>query len=117
MILLSYSPFESDTPYSEVGPIFIHERECTPHLADQGYPDELPRSEVVLRAYNEDAEIEDAELVGGRVVEEVISNLLDDSRVCLIHARNSTYGCYMFRIDRPEPLGESKRFELRIAAC
>ena len=100
MILLSYSPFESDTPSSEVGPIFIHERECTPHLADQGYPDELPRSEVVLRAYNEDAEIEEAEVVGERVVADVISNLLDNERVSFIHARNSSYGCYMFQIDR-----------------
>ena len=100
LFLLSYSPFDLDTPYAEVGPIFIHEHPCTPHGSDRYYPSEFPRREVVLRAYNKDDEIEDAELVGERVVEDVIEELLENPRVSFIHARNSTYGCYMFQINR-----------------
>jgi hypothetical protein len=101
-ILLSYSPFTSDQPYAEVGPIFIHERECRPSGETQEYPAEFPREAVVLRAYNERDEIEDAGFVGNRPVEQAIAGLFENPRVSYLHARNSTYGCYMFRIDRSD---------------
>ena len=31
---------------------------------------------------------------------EVIAELLANERVAYLHARNSAYGCFMFRIDR-----------------
>ena len=99
-LLLSYTPFASDHPYAETGPIFIHERECGPYDDGTGYPPEFPRHDVVLRAYNAAEEIEGARLVGPRRVEDVVSELFASDRVTLIHARNSEYGCYMFRIDR-----------------
>jgi len=99
-ILISYSPFASDQPYAEVGPVFIHEKECRPYEETQEYPAEFPREATVLRAYTDQDEIEDAAFVGSRPVEEVIARLLENSRVAYIHARNATYGCFMFRIDR-----------------
>ena len=98
-ILLAYSPFTSDQPYAEVGPIFIHERECRPYEDTREYPSEFPREAVVLRAYNERDEIEDAGFVGERPVEKAIASLFENPRVSYLHARNSTYGCFMFRID------------------
>lgn len=99
-ILLSYSPFTSDQPYAEVGPIFIHERECRLYEESQEYPATFPREAVVLRAYNERDEIEGAGFVGKRPVEEAIARLFENPRIAYLHARNSTYGCFMFRIDR-----------------
>lgn len=100
VLLVSFTPFVSDHPYAETGPVFIHERACTPYEKERVYPPEFPRHEVVLRAYNEKEEIEAAERVGSREVEEVISELLANPRVATLHARNTTYGCFMFRIDR-----------------
>jgi hypothetical protein len=99
-IFLAYSPFTSDQPYAEVGPIFIHERECRPYEDTREYPAEFPREAVVLRAYNQCDEIEDAVFVGNQPVEQVIAWLFENTRVSYLHARNSTYGCFMFRIDR-----------------
>jgi hypothetical protein len=99
-ILLSYSPFASDQPYAEVGPIFIHERECRPYEDTRVYPAEFPREAVVLRAYDDREEIEDAEYVGNWPVDHAIARLFESPRVSYLHARNSTYGCFMFRIDR-----------------
>ncbi|MEO7917921.1 MAG: DUF1203 domain-containing protein [Thermoanaerobaculia bacterium] len=99
-LLLSYRPFASDQPYAESGPVFIHERRCVPYEEASAYPSEFPRREVVLRAYNAQDEIEAAERVGERRVEDVIAGLVENSRVAYIHARNAAYGCYMFRIDR-----------------
>jgi hypothetical protein len=100
VVLFSYSPFESDQPYAEVGPIFIHERECRPYGEIEEYPATFPRDAVVLRAYDERDEIEDAAFVGRRPVEQAIARLFENPRVSYLHARNSTYGCFMFRIDR-----------------
>jgi len=99
-LLLSYSPFASEHPYAETGSIFIHERACEPYGSETGYPPEFPRHEVVLRAYNAAEEIEDAVRVGPRAVEDAIAELFANERVAHIHARNSEYGCFMFRIER-----------------
>ena len=98
-LLLSYTPFASDHPYAETGPIFIHERECEPHACG-GYPPEFPHHDVALRAYTEADEIADARLVGPDRVEDVIAGLFENASVSYIHARNGGYGCFMFRIDR-----------------
>ena len=100
VLLVSYSPFASSHPYAEVGPVFIHESECLPYSETSSYPAEFPHDAVVLRAYDADEAIEDAAFVGKRPVEEVISELFSNPRVRTIHARNSTWGCFMFRIDR-----------------
>lgn len=111
-ILLSYSPFASDQPYAEVGPIFIHEKECRFDEDAGAYPGEFPREAMVLRAYGAGDEIVDAALVNGRPVEDVIAEFFENPRVAYLHARNGAYGCFMFRIDREEPL---ERVRLPIA--
>ncbi len=99
-LLLSYTPFESDQPYSETGPIFVHERECEPYRASAAYPAEFPHHDIALRAYTATDEIADARLVGLDRVEDVIGDLFANDRASYIHARNGGYGCFMFRIDR-----------------
>ena len=99
-LLVSHRPFPTRQPYAERGPVFVHERNCVPYADPSVYPPEFPHHAVVLRAYDERDEIAGAELVGEREPEDVIRRLFDDPRVAYLHARNSTYGCYMFRVDR-----------------
>jgi Protein of unknown function (DUF1203) len=100
VILMAYRPFAASQPYAEVGPVFIHERDCTPYSLSSAYPAEFPRRAVVLRAYNERDQIVGAQAVGEQRVEEVIARLFDNPATTYLHARNLEYGCYMFRIDR-----------------
>ena len=100
VILLAHRPFESNQPYAETGPIFVHERPCQPYNDNSGYPPEFPRSAVVLRAYSSDDRILDAQAVGERGVETVIAELFANPAIAYLHARNLGYGCFMFRIDR-----------------
>ncbi len=115
-LLGSYTPFERDSAYAETGPIFIHQKSCRPWDSEGGYPNEFPRNDVVLRAYNEAGSIQDAEWVGDREVEDVIEEILDNPRVDFIHARNSTYGCFMFRVDRRDAAVEEKMSQ-NLAEC
>jgi hypothetical protein len=100
VILMAYRPFSSSQPYAEVGPVFVHERDCAPYPDRDTYPPEFPRGAVVLRAYDDRDQIVGAEAVGQRRVEDVIAELFDDPATAYLHARNLGYGCYMFRVDR-----------------
>jgi hypothetical protein len=100
VILLAYRPFADSQPYAEVGPIFVHEKDCDAYQDAGAYPPGFPRKAVVLRAYNDRDQIVGAQAVGERQVEEVIAEMFDDQKTAYLHARNLGYGCYMFRIDR-----------------
>lgn len=102
-LLLSHRPHPVGTLYAETGPVFIHDRECTPYSDADRYPAEFPRERVVLRAYSAAHAIVTATHAGKRKVETVIGELLADPKVDYIHARNDTWGCYMFRIERARP--------------
>jgi len=100
VLLASYSPFSTDQPYAERGPIFVHERECERYGRELEYPAEYPKRAAVLRAYDATDEMVAAEPVGDRRVDDVIGKLLADPRAAYLHARNVAEGCFMFRIER-----------------
>lgn len=110
-LAVSYAPMPGSHPFVERGPVYVHERRCEPYRDVERYPAEFPREAVVLRAYGETDEIEDARLVLDTPVEEVIRQLFANPDVRYLHARNAAYGCFMFRIlparRRREPQGTS----------
>jgi hypothetical protein len=100
-LLFSYAPNQCDHPYNEIGPIYIHEKECRPYSDHEVFPPELrTRSPLTLRCYAEDGRMVDGELVGDRPVEEVIGSLFQDSEVKYLHARTASVGCFIARIER-----------------
>ncbi len=99
-LLFSHRPFTLDSAYAEVGPIFIHRRECEPYAPGAGYPAEMPRKTATLRAYGETDQIVDAEVVTDGDTDSAIDRLLADPQVAYLHARNADWGCYIFRIER-----------------
>ena len=101
-LLFSYAPNDYDHPYNEVGPIYIHEKDCRPYAEHDEFPRELrTRRPLVLRCYADDGMMVGGELVGDRPVEEVIESLFSDTDVEYLHARTATVGCYIARIERP----------------
>lgn len=102
-LLFSYAPNQCDHPYNEIGPIYIHEKECQPYANYDAFPGELrTRRPLVLRCYAEDGRMVNGELVGGRPVEKVIEDLFEDPDVKYLHARTATVGCFIARIERFE---------------
>src|SRR5436305_3879957 len=100
-ILFAYAPNQCDHSYNEIGPIYIHERECQPYLEYDAFPLELrTRQPITLRCYASNGIMIDGELVGQRPVEEVIEKLLENSQIKYLHARTASVGCYIARIER-----------------
>jgi uncharacterized protein DUF1203 len=99
-LAVSYAPMRGRHAFVERGPVYIHARACEPYADTRRYPEEFPRQAVVLRAYNDRNEIEDARFVGRSGPEAVIRELFANPAVRRLHARNSTYGCFMFGVER-----------------
>ncbi|MGE0126978.1 MAG: DUF1203 domain-containing protein [Blastocatellales bacterium] len=103
-ILFSYSPNDSDTPYSEIGPIYIHENECEPYQDVYRFPEEIEADNVsfplTLRCYDSNQIMVHAELARGKNLEGLIESLFENPGVEYLHARNAEYGCFIAKIER-----------------
>ena len=101
LILFSHRPFTQLSPYSEVGPVYVHAEACERYEATDIFPPEFKAGRTMtIRAYDVNEHIVDAKLATETEVEGVIEELFGDPAVAFIHARFSAYGCYACRIER-----------------
>jgi len=101
LLLFSYRPFDKSAPYQEIGPVFIHANGCPRFPSDGGFPEDFSRRPLILRPYDASDKIHDSQVfaeAGG--AESAALALLADPAVAYVHARSSTRGCFMFRIER-----------------
>jgi len=89
LILCAYTPFESTGPYVESGPIFIHADAC------DGYDPSAGSTERGILS------IVAAEVAPAGAAAPALARLFGDPRASFVHARNPSWGCYDFRLERP----------------
>jgi hypothetical protein len=99
MILFPFASIPFGHPYSESGPIFVHEEACAPYAATHEIPADF-RNGRVLRSYNSGFEMIDAEVVNGGEPEAVVEKLLQNPDTAFVQVRSVTRGCFTFRIER-----------------
>ncbi|MER5499450.1 MULTISPECIES: DUF1203 domain-containing protein [unclassified Streptomyces] len=113
IVLVSYAPLRrwaagtgaEPGPYDECGPVFIHAEECPGHTAGPGYPATMHGARRVLRAYDARGHILGGTLVEIPVeraaeVDDVLSGVLADPAVALVHVRAVEFGCFMAEVRR-----------------
>ena len=99
MILFPYASIPAGHPYSESGPIFVHAEPCERYGATDEFPADFRKGRV-MRAYNVNYDMIDAEVVNGSAPEAIIEKLLQKPETAFVDARSVTHGCYTFRIQR-----------------
>jgi hypothetical protein len=99
VVLFPYGSIPAGRPYSESGPIFVHEKACAPYDRTDEYPAEF-RQHRVLRAYNQSNDMIDAVILGETEPEKVIMELFENPAASFLQARSATRGCYTFAISR-----------------
>jgi hypothetical protein len=99
MILFPYAAIQPGRPYSESGPIFVHMEPCERYSKTHEYPEQF-RNGRVLRAYNSQQDMIDAEVVNGSEPEPIIEKFLENPETAFVDARSADRGCYTFRIER-----------------
>jgi Protein of unknown function (DUF1203) len=96
MMLLSYDPFVGASPCSGPGPIYVHDRDCTPFDGEE-IPDQLTRRLLSVRAYDGNHMLVDADVIQGAELEDAAQRLLRDASY--LHVHNARPGCFAARID------------------
>jgi hypothetical protein len=99
VILFPFAAIPPGRPYSESGPIFVHAESCERYAARHEFPAEFRKGRVI-RAYNSDYDMIDAEVVNGSEPEAVIEKLLQNPETAFLHARSVSRGCYTMQIER-----------------
>jgi hypothetical protein len=99
VILFPFASIPAGHPYCETGPIFVHEQSCERYPMTHQFPPDL-RQGRVIRAYNSNYDMIDAEVVNGSEPEAVIEKLLEKPETAFVDVRSAARGCYTFRIQR-----------------
>lgn len=102
-LILAHRPFPAAQPYAELGPIFLHAKEC-PRYADERSVPEMFRGwdNIMLRGYGADDRIVygTGTVIGTGQIEATADAILANPEVRYVHARSAKNNCYQCRIER-----------------
>jgi len=105
-LVLAYRPFPALQPYAELGPVFLHARDCPAYDPEQGLPPRNRRSasQQILRGYGDDDRIVYGTgiVVSAASIEREAAAILERPEVAYVHMRSATNNCWTLRIDRAE---------------
>jgi hypothetical protein len=99
--LIAYRPFEETSPWSEVGPVFVHRSACEGYADDSVLPEALRRGPRILRTYHADGSLDYADITrvaDGEDVEPVLHDLLGRAAVARVHVRADTSQCFTYEV-------------------
>ena len=99
LILFPFASIPPGHPYSESGPIFVHEESCAQYSDTQNYPAPFREGRVV-RAYDSSRNMIDAQVVDGDEPEAVIEKLLENCETAFLQVRSVSRGCYTMGVER-----------------
>ena len=99
VLLVSYDPFPTDSPYRSASPVFVHVRPCTPHVGTE-VPEQQRRRLLSVRSFDDDAMMLDADVADGRDLERLLHRLLGRPDAAFVHVHNARPGCFAVRVDR-----------------
>jgi len=99
VVLFPFDAIPAGHPYSETGPIFVHADKCHRYSATNEYPADF-RNGRVVRAYDSNYNIIDAQVVNGSEPEVVIESLFQNPDTAFVDVRSVTSGCFTFRVER-----------------
>jgi hypothetical protein len=100
LLLLPHVHHPVDTPYRAAGPIYVR-RAALQAMPGCGEVPELLRHRVLsLRAYDAGGMMQDANVVPGDGIEDLLSALFGRRRTAYVHVHFASPGCYACRVDR-----------------
>ena len=100
VLLLNYEHQPAKTAYRSSHAIFIREGAEKAFDAVGVVPDVIRVRPISLRAFSDEGEMLDADLVDGREIEGLIATFFENPKVPYLHAHYAKRGCYAARIER-----------------
>lgn len=100
LILVSYDPFDTTSPYRSASPIFLHRQACAPDGDATILPAQLTSRLLSVRAFDDAAMMLDAAMIDGAELETTVQQMFDDDAITVLHVHNAVRGCFAARIER-----------------
>jgi hypothetical protein len=104
--LISFAPFTHVSPWTEVGPVYVHGDRCGGFDSAGGLPPELRRGPVLLRTYHADDSMNyerNTLITDDRDLEATIEQLLARPDVATVHVRTARPQCFLYAVTRGTP--------------
>ncbi|MGI5131187.1 DUF1203 domain-containing protein [Pseudonocardia sp. CA-107938] len=101
VVLISHAPLREQSPWREVGPVFVHAGPCPGYDEGSGLPSELRTGPRVLRGYHSDGSLDyDAiRTVGeGEDIAPALDELLAVPGLREVHVRSATAQCFTYLV-------------------
>lgn len=107
--LISYSPFNTSSPWSETGPVYIHAAVCSGYPTGDELPDRMRTGPKILRTYRADGTLDYDHITSvdeGADLEGPIRRLLSIDEVATVHVRAVQSQCFGYTVtaERDRPL-------------
>lgn len=104
-LVLTHSPFLTDNPYNQPGPVFINQQEVEEYTDIHHFPPAIKADKInfplSLIGYDTNQLMVYARLVGDKDVDELINRIFDKHpEVEFLHARNAAACCFICKIER-----------------
>jgi hypothetical protein len=101
-LLFTYQPFTDPAALPAPGPVFIHREPCERYDA-MGLPEEIRHLPLVVEGYGVAGKLLLQRHVGIVSVDAVLEEVLRQPSARYAHLRNGEAGCFIARVDRPDP--------------
>ena len=102
IVLIAYTPFDTSSPWSETGPVYIHPTTCAGYRTTGELPDRMRTGPKLLRTYSSDDTLDYDHITlvdEGVDLEEPIRRLLADD-VATVHVRAVQSQCFGYSVTR-----------------
>jgi len=99
VILVNYEHQDADTPYRSRHAVYVRKGERRYDAVGE-IPEQLRKRLLSVRAFDQSGMMVDADVIEGRLLEEMIGRFFANDAVAYIHLHFARPGCYAARVDR-----------------
>ena len=104
LVLVSYDPFRSASPYRAASPVFLHVQPCVfvPLGIEEVLPVQLTCRTLSVRCFDDQAMMTDAALVDGRELESTLDRFFLATNTVYVDVHNAVRGCWAVRVNHAD---------------
>ena len=99
VILVNYEHQDADTPYRSRHAVYVRQGERRYDAVGE-IPEQLRKRLLSVRAFDQSGMMADADVIEGRLLEEMIGRFFSNDAVAYLHLHFARPGCYAARVDR-----------------
>jgi hypothetical protein len=102
LILFTFDAFHGQGVGPSPGPVYVHAESCQQYSGDGQIPQEYERQPLTFEAFGAERKRLGEKNIRENDGDLALQELFRDPAVNYVHARSTTAGCYLFRVERAE---------------